>query len=189
MDNETVSDLSFTDDKHFEELRLDNPSRLDNETVSDLSFTDDNHFEELRLDSPSRLDNEITSDLSFTDDNHFEELRLDNPSRLDNETASDLSFAYDNFFEELKLDAPSRLGNETAELMIEANNSHPNKGLLANIIEMELSKTDAKRTHDKHSALFYGKVTSINPEYKYLYSVSSNRREGASVHKPSTPLI
>ena len=53
--------------------------------------------------------------------------------------------------------------------MSEADNSQTNKGLLANKIDMELSKTDAKRTHHKHSALFYGKVTSINPEYKYLY--------------------
>ena len=167
LGNETTSN-DLEDDHSIEELRLDDPRRQGNATASDHSFADNNHFEEIKLHVPNKIGNKTASDFSFADDNHFEELRLDIPNKVDNETAS-LNFADDNLFEELSLDDPSRLGNETVELMFEADNPQTNKGLLANIIEMEGRKTVAKRTHKKHSALFYGKVTSTNPAYKYLY--------------------
>ena len=151
-----IASLDFVDDRVFEKLRLEAPRRLGNETSS-IDLEDDRSFEELRLEAPRRLGNE-TSSFDLVDDRSFKELRLDDPRGLGNATASGHNFDH-------------RPGNETVELMFEADNPQTNKGLLANIIEMEGRKTDAKRTHKKHSTLFYGKVTSTNQVYKYLYPV------------------
>ena len=169
-----ISSLDFVDERDFIGLRQESPRRLINESASNDIKTD-HRLEELKHGDPRIVSNE-TGFHSFTDDNRIETSINGDSNRNHNKTGV-LLVNRDHLITNI-----GHLTNKSTEMELDhketmADAADSVKGIpqfMSNstkpkLIEMKFSKTDQTQIQSQNSAIFYGKVTSLDVSYKYLY--------------------